>query len=102
MTPQFPRIFWWHVARNLRRHPLLAALNVLSIALGIAVYLAIQIANHSANRSFAATVDLVAGKAHLEIRGDLDENLWPDITRQPGVKASTALVESVVTLPGKS
>ena len=63
--------FWWHVVRNMSAaSPLLALLNVLSVALGIAVYLAIQIANHSANRSFAAAVDLVAGKAQLEVRGE--------------------------------
>ena len=99
MTPQFPRIFAWHVVRNLRRHRLLALLNVLSVALGIAVYLAIQIANHSASRSFAAGIDLVAGKAHLEIRGDVDETLWPVLAKQPGVRAVTGLVEGTVTLP---
>ena len=99
MTSQFPRIFAWHVLRNLRRHRLLALLNVLSVALGIAVYLAIQIANHSANRSFAAGIDLVAGKAHLEVRGDVDETLWPTLAKQPGVRAVTGLVEGVVTLP---
>ena len=99
MTPQFPRIFVWHVLRGLRRHRLLALLNVLSVALGIAVYLAIQIANHSANRSFAAGIDLVAGKAHLEIRGDVDETLWPVLAKQPGVRAVTGLVEGTVTLP---
>lgn len=97
MTPQFPRIFLWHIVRPLRRRPWLALLNVLSVALGIAVYLAIQIANHSANRSFAAGIDLVAGKAHLEIRGDVDESLWPVIVRQPGVKAVTGVVEGTVT-----
>ena len=99
MTPQFPRIFAWHVLRGLRRHRLLALLNVLSVALGIAVYLAIQIAHHSANRSFAAGIDLVAGKAHLEVRGDVDETLWPVLAQQPGVRAVTGLVEGVVTLP---
>ena len=99
MTPQFPRIFAWHVLRGLRRHRLLALLNILSVALGIAVYLAIQIANHSANQSFAAGIDLVAGKTHLEIRGDVDETLWPTVAKQPGIRAVTGLVEGTVTLP---
>src|SRR5690242_14324017 len=99
MTPHFPRLFLWHVVRYVRRHRLLALLNVLSVALGIAVFLAIQIANRSANESFSAGVDLVAGRAHLEIRGDIDETLWPEITRTPGVSATTAVVEGVVTLP---
>ena len=74
-TSQFPRLFLWHVVRNARRHPLLAGLNILSVALGVSVYLAIQIANHSANQSFSASIDLVAGKANLEARA---------CERQPG------------------
>jgi putative ABC transport system permease protein len=96
---QFWRIFVWQVVRNVARHRFLALLNVLSVGLGIAVYLAIQIANHSATRSFAAGIDLVAGKAQLEARGAIDETLWPALARQPGVRAATATVEGVVTLP---
>ena len=78
---------------------LLAMLNVLSIALGVAVYLAIQIANENANRAFAASVDLVAGRAHLEIRGSVPETLWPEIEKQEGVEAVTGVVEGLATLP---
>ena len=99
MTRHLWRVFGWQVLRDVRRHPLLALLNVLSVALGIAVYLAIQIANHGANRSFAATVDLVAGKAQLEVRGGVDENLWPKLAHEPGIAAATPLVEGLVTLP---
>ena len=99
MTPQFPRIFAWHVLRRLVRHPGLGLLNILSVALGITVYVAIQIANHSANRSFAAGIDLVSGKAQLEVRGDVDEMLWPMLAKQPGIRAATGQVEGVVTLP---
>jgi putative ABC transport system permease protein len=99
MNRHFPRLFLWHGIRHALRHRLLGLLTVLSVALGIAVYLAIQIANTSANRSFAAAVDIVAGKSHLEIRGEVDETLWPMLAAQPGVRAVTGLVEGVVTLP---
>ncbi len=99
MSSHLWRIFGWQVVRDIRRHPLLALLNVLSVSLGIAVYLAIQIANHGANRSFAATVDLVAGKAQLEVRGEVDEHLWPKIAHAPGISAATGVVEGIVTLP---
>ncbi|OAI43402.1 hypothetical protein AYO41_01940 [Verrucomicrobia bacterium SCGC AG-212-E04] len=102
MTSQFWRLFRWHVVRGIARHKLLAALNILSVALGVAVFLAIQIANHSANRSFVASIDLVAGKANLEARsaaGLIDENLLPKLARAPGVKAATPLVEGYLTLP---
>ena len=99
---QFIRLFLWHVVRYTRRHRLLAGLNILSVALGVSVYLAIQIANHSANQSFAASIDLVAGKANLEVRspsGGFDETVLPKLTRAPGVKAATPLVEGYATLP---
>jgi putative ABC transport system permease protein len=102
VTPQFWRLFRWHVVRGVARHKLLAALNVLSVALGVAVFLAIQIANHSANRSFVASIDLVAGKANLEARsaaGLIDETLLPKFSKTPGVKAVTPLVEGYLTLP---
>jgi putative ABC transport system permease protein len=86
----------------LRRHPLLGLLNILSVALGVAVYLATQIANQSANRAFAATVDLVAGKAELQITapgGHLPENVLPQVAKVMGVSAATPLVRGLVTLP---
>ncbi|MGV3532483.1 MAG: ABC transporter permease, partial [Chthoniobacteraceae bacterium] len=99
MTRHLPRLFWQHVVRDVTRHRLLAVLNVLSIALGVAVYLAIQIANENANRAFAASVDLVAGRAHLEIRGAVPETLWPTIRALPEVEAVTGVVEGIATLP---
>jgi putative ABC transport system permease protein len=101
VTPQFLTLFRWHVLRHAGRHRLLGALNILSVALGIAVFLSIQIANDSANESFAAGVDLVAGRAHLEIRGDIDETLWPLVARQPGVQAATAVLEGIITFPDR-
>ena len=97
--PPFLRIFWWNVARTVRRHRMLAIFNVLSIALGIAVYLAIRIANESATRAFSGGIDLVAGKSHVEVRGDVDETLWPKIAALPGVNGVTALTESIAVLP---
>jgi putative ABC transport system permease protein len=102
VTSQYFRIFRWHVLRHLRRHPLLAALNILSVALGVAVYLATQIANHSANRAFASTVDMVAGKAELQITapaGNLPETVFPMAANATGVAAATPLVRGLVTLP---
>lgn len=102
MSAQYFRIFRWHVLRHLRRHPLLGLLNIVSVALGVSVYLATQIANHSANRAFAATIDLVAGKAELEIfspAGRLPETVLPAVSATTGVAAATPLVRGFVTLP---
>ncbi len=102
LIPQYFRLFHWHVLRYLIQHPLLAALNVATVALGVALYLAIQIANHSANRAFEASVDVVAGKAQLEVRspsGNLRDDRFPVVTRQPGIAAATPIVRGIVTLP---
>lgn len=102
LIAQYSRLFRWHVLRYLARHPLLAALNVLTVALGVALYLAIQIANHSANRAFEASVDVVAGKAQLEVRapaGDLRDDLLPIVQAQAGVLAATPLVRGIIALP---
>ncbi|MGI8889673.1 MAG: FtsX-like permease family protein [Chthoniobacterales bacterium] len=102
MTAQYTRLFRWHVLRYLAQHPLLACLNVATVALGVALYLAIQIANDSANRAFAASVDVVAGKAELEVRapsGNLRSDLLPLAAQEPGVAAATPIVRGIIRLP---
>ncbi|MBA3544001.1 MAG: FtsX-like permease family protein [Chthoniobacterales bacterium] len=102
MIAQYSRLFRWHVLRYLAQHPLLATLNVLTVALGVALYLAIQIANHSANRAFEASVDVVAGKAQLEVNapaGNLRDEIFPQVAGQKGVSAATPIVRGFVTLP---
>lgn len=99
MTRHWPAILLRQVLRHARRHKLLAVLSVASVALGVCVFLAIMIANHSANRSFRAGVELLAGKANLEVRGPLDENLFPALANISGVSAATPVVQGILTLP---
>ncbi|HEY5779406.1 MAG TPA: FtsX-like permease family protein [Terrimicrobiaceae bacterium] len=99
MVLRFARLFWRQVVRQAWRHPLLTGLNILGIALGITVFLAVQIANRGAIASFQAAAELTTGRAHLEIRGNLDDDILPTIAAFPGVKAATPIVEGVVTFP---
>jgi putative ABC transport system permease protein len=102
LIAQYSRLFRWHVLRYLARHPLLAILNIATVALGVALYLAIQIANHSANRAFEASVDVVAGKAQLEVNapaGNLPDNLFPVVAHHAGILGATPIVRGFVTLP---
>ncbi|MFA7344480.1 MAG: FtsX-like permease family protein [Terrimicrobiaceae bacterium] len=101
MTPRFGALFFRQVIRPMLRHPLLPALNILGIALGVAVFLAIQIANRGALSSFQNAVGLVAGRAHLEIRGDIPDSICPAVACLPGVRSATPLVEGIVTLPDR-
>ena len=93
------RFFWQHIVRYALRHRFLALANVLSVGLGVAVYLAIQVTNRSAEQSFAAGVDLVAGRAHLEARGEIDDALFPQLQAIEGVTAATPVLEGVIILP---
>ncbi len=95
----FLLLFQWHVLRHARRHWVLAALNVLAVGLGVAVFVAIQIANGSAARAFEAGVEVVAGKAQLEVRGMLDDTIFPAIRQAAGVRAATPVIEELATLP---
>ena len=96
------RLFLTHSLRYFVRHPAFTALNVVGIALGVTVFLSIQIVNHSALESFRASVDIVAGKANLEILGDglrFDETAFPVVDQDPDIEAATPSVEDVAGLP---
>src|SRR5215469_18284186 len=93
------RIFYRLVVRDALRHPVLTSINTLSVALGVAVYLAIQVTNHSANRALAASVDVIAGRANLEAEGEIDDAIFPELKKVPGCMAATPLLEKIVTLP---
>src|SRR5277367_2483168 len=95
------RLFLTHSLRYFARHPALTALNIVGIALGVTVFLSVQIVNHSALESFRASVDIVAGKADLEVVGDglrFDENAWPIVVNHPDIAAATPTVEDVASL----
>ena len=95
------RLFLVHSLRHFARHPALTALNIIGIALGVTVFLSIEIVNHSALESFRASVDIVAGKADLEVIGDglrFDERAYPIVNADPDVTAATPTVEDVASL----
>ena len=95
------RLFLTHSLRYFARHPALTALNIVGIALGVTVFLAVQIINHSALESFRASVDIVAGKADLEIVGDglrFDEMTYPIVANDPDIVAATPTVDDVASL----
>src|SRR6201990_2764510 len=93
------RFFVQHVVRYALRHKALGVINILSIALGVSTYLAVQIANRSATAAFRAGIDVVAGRANVEVRGTLDDRLFPKLQKLAGITAATPLVERIVTLP---
>ncbi len=92
-------IFWRGSIRPLLLQPRAAMLSILSIALGVAVFLAITIANRGAVESFHRAFAMITGKADLEIRGHVPESVLLEVMKTPGVAAATPLIEAMVTLP---
>ncbi|MGO8988819.1 MAG: FtsX-like permease family protein [bacterium] len=71
---------------------------MVGIALGVAVFVSVQIAIHTAIESFNASVDHVSGKANLQVtsfgRG-FPEEVYLRVKKVPGVKAATPVIQYV-------
>jgi putative ABC transport system permease protein len=85
-TATFASRTLWNIGwRYLLRHPWQSVLMVLGITLGVAVAVAVDLANASATRAFDYSTDAVAGRAtHQILAGPqgLDEALYVELRRQ--------------------
>lgn len=97
-TPRFPALFWRQSLRPAIKKPGLSLLTIGGIGLGVAVFLAVQVANRAALESFRASVELAAGRAHLEARGEFADDLFPALRAVEGVRAAAPLVEGIAPL----
>ena len=93
-VPTLALLCWRASVRPRLREPRATAAGILSIALGVAVFLAVTIANRSAVGSFRNAFGMVAGRADLEIRGRIPEEILPRVLATPGVAGATPLVEA--------
>jgi putative ABC transport system permease protein len=84
--------------RHLRLNKGRTFLSALGIALGVGVFVSVQIAIYTAIESFNATVDHVSGKANLQVvsfgRG-FPEEVYLKVKKVPGVKAATPVVQFI-------
>jgi len=97
--PDVAALVWRAVFRPRLRNPREALLSLLSVALGVAVFLAVSIANRGAAGSFRVAFEMVTGRADLEIRGHVPEGILRAVRSVDGVAAATPLVEGMATLP---
>ncbi len=86
------------------RHRGAFALAGLGVALGIAVWVAIQIANASVLGAFSASLDAVAGRANLQIRGGssgLPDKLLGEIMQRgdPRIRAASPMISRTLYAP---
>ncbi len=93
--------------RDQLRRPWIVLLMVLSVALGVAVVVSVDLANESATRAFRLSTDAVVGKATHQIvggRNGIDESVYRDLRVRQGWRASAPIVEGYarVTARGAS
>src|SRR5438874_2084583 len=87
----------WISLRHLFQEAGRTLLTLAGVALGVAVFVSIRLANHSAMASFSDTVDAVAGKANLQISGDtegFDQRLYAKVRHLPGIEGAAPVVQS--------
>ncbi|MCS7055265.1 MAG: ABC transporter permease [Thermoflexales bacterium] len=86
--------------RYLLRRPFQSILCILGVALGVAMVIAIDLANASASRAFELSTETVAGRATHQIVGSgagLDEDVYRRIKVELGVREAAPVVESYAT-----
>lgn len=89
--------------RFFTRHPWQLWLTLLSIALGTAVMIAVDLANMTANKSFRYSVSVLSGPMTHEItqrEGDINENFYTQLRVQWGIRDSSPQLLSFITVAG--
>ena len=91
--------------RSLSRDWLRSLVTILGVALGVAVVLAIRLANEGVLESFRNSLDHVAGKSRLQVSaGEMgfDETLFPALAQTPGVARAVPVVQAITMVAGKT
>lgn len=98
----FPPGLWNVGWRYVLRRRWQSVLMVLGIALGVAVMVAIDLANASASRAFELSTEAVAGKATHQIMGGpqgLDEKIYVNLRLKGLVNTAAPVVSAYVSSP---
>jgi putative ABC transport system permease protein len=82
-----------------RSHLAKTLLTLLAVAVGVATFSAIRTAHQTLTDGIRATVDRMAGKAHLQItmEGGVPEEIQEAIRDLPGIRATAPVIEQIVT-----
>lgn len=94
-------ILWRASLRTLLHRPLLLLFAILGVALGVAVVVAIDLANASAEQAFRLSASALTGRATHQVVGGpagLEETVYRRL-RFAGVRASAPIVEGYAAVP---
>lgn len=95
-------LLWRAGIRHHLRQPVPSLLAILGVALGVAVVTGIDLANDSARRGFADSVDAVAGRATHELAGGpsgLDQALYRQLRVEDGWRRAAPIIDVRLRLP---
>lgn len=97
---------WWTVcAGYARHHRLRTAVQVLAIAMGVALGFAVSLINTAALDEFGAALRQVNGDADAVIEGPrsgFDEALYARVAADPAVALASPMLETAVVVPGRN
>ena len=97
-----PKTYFRLAWRHTRRRPLQSLFFVLGVAIGVAMIVAIDLANGSAQRAFTLGTETVTGRATHQIFGGpsgLDEQVYTRLRTELGYRLSAPVVEGYVRAP---
>ena len=87
----------------LLRHPWQLVLSLLGIVIGVAVIVAVDLANSSARKAFLMSMDAVTGAATHQVVGGpngVDETLYRKLRTREGLTNVAPVVEGTVNIDG--
>ncbi|MBK6505974.1 MAG: FtsX-like permease family protein [Ignavibacteria bacterium] len=88
--------------RYLIKHPWQFGLSILGIAMGVAIVVSIDIANHSSGKAFNLSMNAVAGKSTHQIIGTsegIPDSIYFNLRVRDGLKNIAPVIESYVSIP---
>ena len=89
----------------LLRHPWQLALSLIGIAVGVAVIVAVDLANSSARKAFLMSMDAIAGEATHQVIGGprgVSESAYVKLRVEHGIRMSAPVVEGTISVGGIS
>ena len=96
VTAQLLRFLAW---RRLKEEPFRLALTLVGVALGVAVFIAVKMANETSTRAFENSLVAISGKTQLEVSAGglgVDEDLILRLRETKGVKRATPVMQQHV------